>query len=79
MILIMDKATFLANFGAVVEHSPWVANAVYEMGADELLEDVEALSARFGFVFMSADPEQQLATLRAHPQLACALAAPKKN
>lgn len=78
MILIMDKATFLADFGSVVEHSPWVADAVYEMGVEELLADVEALSARFGFVFMSADTEKQLATLRAHPQLACALAAPKE-
>ena len=73
-IIIMDKTAFLSKFGAVVEYSPWVAEAVFETGVDKLLEDVEALSACFGFVFMNADPELQLATLRAHPQLACALA-----
>ena len=76
-ILIMDKATFMAKFGAVVEHSPWVAEEVFERAADDVLDDAESLSARFGFVFMNTAPEQQLATLRAHPQLACALATPQ--
>ena len=73
----MDRATFLTKFGSVVEHSPWVAEAVFDAGVDDFLNDVEALSAHFGLVFMNAAPERQLTTLRAHPQLACALATPQ--
>ena len=72
----MDKTTFLTKFGAVFEDSPWVAEAVYETGVDALLTDAKALSARFKSVFIGSDPELQLATLRAHPQLACALVDP---
>ena len=71
----MDKADFLVRFGGVFEHSPWVAEAVYD-GLDELLTDAEALAAQFESVFLASDPSRQLATLGAHPQLACALAAP---
>ena len=75
---MMDRDTFLAKFGAVVEHSPWVADAVFDAGVGDALDDVEALGACFGLVFMNADPELQLATLQAHPQLTCALAAPQE-
>jgi OHCU decarboxylase len=72
----MDKTTFLNKFGSVFEDSPWVAEAVFETGVDALLTNAKALSARFKSVFIGPDPELQLATLRAHPQLACALADP---
>ena len=71
----MDKTVFLATFGGVFEHSPWVAEAVYD-SHDEFLSDAETLAAQFESVFLASDPSRQLATLRAHPQLACALAAP---
>lgn len=72
----MDKAAFLAKFGAVFELSPWVAEAVYDSDS-ELMNDAESLAAQFESVFLESDPSRQLATLRAHPQLACALAAPE--
>lgn len=72
----MDKSTFQAKFGAVIEHSPWVAEAVYETGVEDLLTDAKRLSARFRSVFLAAAPDLQLATLRAHPQLVCGLADP---
>jgi OHCU decarboxylase len=71
----MDKAAFLAKFGAVFEHSPWVAQAAYET-TDGLLNDPETLAVRFESLFLASDPALQLATLRAHPQLVCALSAP---
>ncbi len=71
----MDYATFLAKFAAVFEHSPWVADAVFETGGG-LLNDAESLAGRFEAVFMAADPVRQLATIKAHPQLASALADP---
>jgi len=72
----MDKASFKEKFGAVVERSPWMAEAVYETGIEDLLTDAKKLGARFKSVFLAASPDLQLATLRAHPQLACGLADP---
>jgi 2-oxo-4-hydroxy-4-carboxy-5-ureidoimidazoline decarboxylase len=72
----MNKTTFLAKFGTVYEHSPWVAEAVFDADAGSLPADVESLSDQFKSVFFGATPELQLATLRAHPQLVCALAEP---
>jgi len=71
----MDKTAFVAKLGAVFEHSAWVAEAVCE-NTDSLLDDADALCVKFESVFLASDPALQLATLRAHPQLACALAAP---
>jgi OHCU decarboxylase len=69
----MDQAHFVARFGGVFEHSAWVAQAVFEH-AGGLLHDADALGDLFASVFLAADPTLQLETLRAHPQLACALA-----
>lgn len=71
----MDKAAFLEKFGAVFEHSPWVAEAVFKAG-DDLLGDADALCAKFESVFLASNPALQLATLRSHPQLVCALGDP---
>lgn len=71
----MDYATFLAKFAAVFEHSPWVADAVFESTGGRL-SDSASLAARFETVFMAADPLRQLATIKAHPQLVSALADP---
>ena len=74
----MDQTTFRETFGSVFEHSPWVAEAVFETGVDQLLSDpdIDSLGQRFKSVFIESAPELQLATLRAHPQLSCALAEP---
>jgi len=72
----MDKTTFQQKFGGVFEHSPWVAEAVYENGVEALLTNAKSLGARFKSVFLAATRDLQLATLRAHPQLVCGLADP---
>lgn len=69
----MDLMAFKEKYGAVFEHSSWVAEAVFEAGGS-LLRDAESLAERFESVFLASDPVMQLETLRAHPQLACALA-----
>ncbi len=69
----MDQAGFVAKYGGVFEHSAWLAEAVFEHGGG-LLNDADALGELFQSVFLAADPVQQLATLRSHPQLVCALA-----
>lgn len=71
----MNHKGFLTKYAGVFEHSPWVAEAAFETGG-VLLTDAETLGECFESVFLSADPVLQLTTLRAHPQLACALADP---
>jgi 2-oxo-4-hydroxy-4-carboxy-5-ureidoimidazoline decarboxylase len=73
----MQLSPFVAQFGSVFEHSSWVAEGVFEQAGDESL-DISALTAeqlfqRFETVFMTAPRDRQMATLRAHPTLACAL------
>ena len=66
----------MEKFGAVYEHSPWVAESVFDKFAGSVPADADALGKQFKSAFLGAAPELQLATLRAHPQLACALADP---
>ena len=68
----MDKAAFLTRFGSVFEHSPWIVARVWEQGRNS--DDVQELHTAFSEVIRSANLEQQLELLRAHPQLASAIA-----
>jgi OHCU decarboxylase len=70
----MDKARFRAIFGAVYEHSPWLADEVFDTGVDTILNDADVLGSRFESVFLASGKTRQLAVLQAHPQLACARA-----
>jgi OHCU decarboxylase len=71
----LKKKGFRTEFGAVYEHSPWVADAVFEKNAGiaDGGTDADALIKCFESEFMAASRDLQLATLRAHPELACAL------
>ena len=73
----LDKESFISRFGSVYEHSSWVAEAVFEQAKDDCLDTgtlaQDNLVARFANVFMASSRDLQMATLQAHPQLACAL------
>jgi 2-oxo-4-hydroxy-4-carboxy-5-ureidoimidazoline decarboxylase len=58
----MDRAEFVARFGGVYEHSPWVAEACWPPPAD--------LAAAMAAVVDAAPRERKLALIRAHPELA---------
>lgn len=71
-----DRLRFLRRFGAVVEHSPWVAEAVWERyPAAAREEEYEALTDAFGRAIRLSPGEQRLELLRAHPDLACGIVA----
>jgi OHCU decarboxylase len=53
-----DEAAFVARYGAVFEHSPWVAREAFHRGGD------------FEAAVRGAQRDQQLALVRAHPELA---------
>ena len=65
----MDKHDFIARYGAIYEHSPWVAEQVAAVAAG--LDDPAKLAELMADCVDNADTEQQLALIRAHPQLAC--------
>lgn len=63
----MDAAAFTAALGGVAEHSPWVAQRAWQARP---FADMAALHAAMTTAIMAAEPGQQLALLRAHPELA---------
>ncbi len=68
----LDREGFLARYGGVYEHSPWIAGAVWDEGAAS--DDVEALAGAMAARVEAAGEEARLALLRAHPDLAGKLA-----
>jgi 2-oxo-4-hydroxy-4-carboxy-5-ureidoimidazoline decarboxylase len=63
----LDEAGFLARYGHLFEHSPWVVQRAYGLGP---FADAAALHKAFTLVVAEASPDDQLALLRAHPELA---------
>ena len=70
----LDRAAFLALYGPVYEHSPWIAEAVFDAGLQAVHDSPESLHAAMLAVVEAAPRERQLALLRAHPDLAGRLA-----
>jgi OHCU decarboxylase len=68
----LDRAGFLARFGGVYEHSPWIAAAVWDKGM--VADEAEELAAAMAAEVEAAGEAPQLALLRAHPDLAGRLA-----
>ena len=62
-----DRETFVARYGAVFEHSPWVAETAWEHGP---FTDREALAQGLEDAMYRAPRDRQLALIRAHPDLA---------
>jgi 2-oxo-4-hydroxy-4-carboxy-5-ureidoimidazoline decarboxylase len=58
----MSEAEFVSTFGDIAEHSPWVAEKAFKSSGKMI--------SRFSEAVMSASAGQQLALLRAHPDLA---------
>ncbi len=63
---MLDKDAFLEKYGGVYEHSPWIAEAAFEAGAETPPQIRDAMKA----AVEAAPREKQLALLRAHPDLA---------
>jgi 2-oxo-4-hydroxy-4-carboxy-5-ureidoimidazoline decarboxylase len=63
---LLDQAAFTALLGAIYEHSPWVAQRCWPLRPFSSLAALQAALAR---VLDDASPEEQLAVMRAHPEL----------
>ena len=62
----LPREAFVARFGAVFEHSPWVAENTW---AQRPFRDRAALHAAMCAAVQDAGEETQLALIRAHPDL----------
>jgi OHCU decarboxylase len=73
----MDKSTFMQRFGAVWEHSPWIAEATFDAGLPERQEDADSLHAAMCGIMRAAQPDRIRHLVMAHPDLAGRLALSK--
>jgi OHCU decarboxylase len=63
----LDEDGFIAALGSLFEQSPWVARAAWSQRPFATIAD---LHAAFDAAMREAPREQQLALIRAHPELA---------
>ncbi|HYG91422.1 MAG TPA: 2-oxo-4-hydroxy-4-carboxy-5-ureidoimidazoline decarboxylase [Azospirillum sp.] len=70
----MDRTAFLARFGHVFEHSPWIPEGAFDAGLTSANDTAEGLHAAMVAVLRAAPRKRQLALLNAHPDLAGKLA-----
>ncbi len=64
----MDTHDFIARYGGIYEHSPWVAERAAALDVDT--SDVARLAELMADIVDNAASEQQLELIRAHPDLA---------
>jgi chitin deacetylase len=74
----MDRARFVARFGGIYEHSPWVAERAHALELGPAHDSATGLANALARAFRSATPDERLAVLRAHPDLAGKLARAKR-
>ena len=70
----MDRDRFVAQFGGVFEHSPWIAERAYDLGISPRHDSALGLHDALCRVFRDATEVERLTVLRAHPDLAGKLA-----
>ncbi len=70
----MARAAFVARFGGIYEHSPWVAERAHALELGPAHDTAEGLANALARAFRAAGAEERLGVLRAHPDLAGKLA-----
>jgi OHCU decarboxylase len=74
----LSSEDFIANFGSVFEHSPWIAERAHAIELGKAHDSPEGLHNALAMVFRSASVEERLQVLKAHPDLAGKLAQAKR-
>jgi chitin deacetylase len=70
----MPRDRFVARFGGVFEHSPWIAERAFGLELGPAHDCAAGLHGALARVFRTATAEERLGVLRAHPDLAGRLA-----
>jgi chitin deacetylase len=74
----MTQDRFVERFGSIFEHSPWIAEGAWSLELGPAHDCATGLHNALARIFRSAAPDQRMAVLRAHPDLAGKLAAAKR-
>ncbi len=74
----MDKPGFVAAFGGVFEHSPWIAEKAWSLELGPAHDCAAGVHSALARVFRSSSEDARLNVLKAHPDLAGKLAAAKR-
>jgi chitin deacetylase len=74
----MDRAAFVARFGGIFEHSPWIAERAWELELGPAHDCAAGVHAALARVFRTASEEERRGVLLAHPDLAGKLAAARR-
>ena len=70
----MDRDTFVARYGGIFEHSPWIAERAWHLELGPAHDTAAGLHNALARMFRAASEAERLAVLRAHPDLAGKLA-----
>jgi OHCU decarboxylase len=73
----LTRTLFVERFGAVYEHSPWIAEAAYDAGLGAAADTAEGLAKAMARAAATGDAAQKKALIAAHPDLAGKLALAK--
>ncbi|TPW00726.1 MAG: hypothetical protein FD125_2972, partial [bacterium] len=74
----LSKPLFMARFGGIFEHSPWVAEAAFANGLGPAVDNAAGLHAVMVSAMRAGSEADKLALIRAHPDLAGRLALAKQ-
>lgn len=74
----MPREEFVARFGSIFEHSPWIAERAWELELGPAHDSAAGLHNALARMFRSATAGERMAVLRAHPDLAGKLAQAKR-
>jgi len=74
----MDHDSFVAKFGSIFEHSPWIASRAHALELGPAHDGATGLHNALARMFRTASPAERLGVLTAHPDLAGKLAAAKR-
>ncbi|RDE09084.1 allantoinase PuuE [Pelagibacterium lacus] len=74
----MDAETFMAHFGGIYEHSPFIAQRAFEAELGPANDTPIGIHTALRHQFRLASPDERLGVLNAHPDLAGKLAAARR-
>jgi len=74
----LSKEAFVAAYGGVYEHSPWIAERAFALELGPVHDTAVGLGNALARAFRSASEDERLGVLTAHPDLAGKLAEAKR-
>lgn len=74
----LDQDAFVARFGGVFEHSPWIAERAWQYELGPAHDTAVGLHNALARAFRSASEQERMSVLTAHPDLAGKLAQAKR-